>query len=229
VNDAHAAVVKRLLWRLARAGDRTEGPQQLAEIASHMKNTNAFFFERFDHEQQFDVSAIPGLKSAHFFEWSGEKEGEKYVIVCGKIYPECLQMGAIKSSDDGNISHVAVEAFYSVDFDDVSGSNLDMSATEVAELCAKEAIEQKEKRLRDRAEAVLNQLRKKGTRVAIRYDVEGRKLGQWWNGVVLSHRQLVGKEQIQVKYVIDAVSAHRGLKNEMTEWVDLDTDVRIAS
>ena len=72
-NDAHAAVVKRTLWRLAREGDCTEGPRALAEVCVNLKNADAECFGAFDRERQFDVSAMPGLKSSHFFERTKEQ------------------------------------------------------------------------------------------------------------------------------------------------------------
>lgn len=37
------------------------------------------------------------------------------------------------------------------------------------------------------------------------------------------------KEQIEVKYALDALARARGLEEEVTEWVDLDTGVRLAT
>ena len=58
INDAHAAVAKRTLSRLAREGQRTEGHQQLDHAAANLKNTDAFYFELFDREEAYDVSKI---------------------------------------------------------------------------------------------------------------------------------------------------------------------------
>jgi hypothetical protein len=242
VNDAHAAVVKRTLWRLAREGCRTEGPRQLADVAAHLKNTDAFYFDKFDREQQFNVSSIPGIKSSHFFEWDGTKEGDKHVIVLAKVYPAVNQRtGVPLQSDDGNASRLAVESFYSVDFDDASGATMDVSSAEQRELAADAAKERREMRTKERVDAALARFREAGTEVQVRYDVEGKTRGQWWNGVVEEHRRVrvsaeddeeeeedAWKEQIKVKYVVDKAARSRGLEQEMSEWVDLDTDVRLA-
>ena len=92
VNDAHAAVVKRKIWRLAREGERTERPKQLAEMCKTIKNTSAFYFDFFVKENQFKVSAIPGIKLSHCFKWSGKKtqkgQEELYELNCYRQYPE---------------------------------------------------------------------------------------------------------------------------------------------
>ena len=239
VNDAHAAVVKRTLWRLAREGCRTEGPRQLADVAAHLKNTDSYYFDKFDREQQFNVSSIPGIKTSHFFEWDGTMEGEKHVIMLAKVYPTVnARSGAPLLSDDGNLSRIAVESFYSVDFDDASGAAMDVSSAEQRAHAADTVKERREKRAKERIDAALALFRSVGTEVQVRYDVEGKKHGQWWNGVVEEHRRVrvsgeeeeedVWKEQIKVKYVLDQVARSRGLEKEMSEWVDLDTDVCLA-
>ena len=54
-------------------------------------------------------------------------DGDKYVIMCGKNYPTCdKRTGEPLASDDGNMTRVPVEAFYSVDFDDTSDESLDV-------------------------------------------------------------------------------------------------------
>ena len=242
VNDAHAAVVKRTLWRLAREGCRTEGPRQLADVAAHLKNTDSFYFDKFDREQQFNVSSIPGIKSSHFFEWDGTKEGDKHVIVLAKVYPAVDQRtGVPLQSDDGNVSRITVESFYSVDFDDCSGAAMDVSSAEQREHAVDAAKKRREERTKERIDAALARFREAGTEVQVRYDVEGKSRGQWWNGVVEEHRRVrvsgeddeeeeedAWKEQIKVKYVVDKAARSRGLDEEMSEWVDLDTDVRLA-
>ena len=242
VNDAHAAVIKRTLWRLAREGCRTEGPRQLADVAAHLKNTDSFYFDKFDREQQFNVSSIPGIKSSHFFEWDGTKEGDKHVIVLAKVYPAVNQRtGVPLQSDDGNVSRIAVESFYSVDFDDTSGAAMDVSSAEQREYAADAAKKRREECTKERVDAALARFRVAGTEVQVRYDVDGKSRGQWWNGVVEEHRRVrvrgeddeeeeedAWKEQIKVKYVVDEAARSRGLDEEMSEWIDLDTDVRLA-
>ena len=244
VNDAHAAVVKRTLRRLARSGFRTEGPQQLADVAANLKNTDAFFFDKFDREEQFDVSAIPGIKSAHFFEWRGkEMDGDKYVIMCGKNYPACdKRTGEPLASDDGNMTRVPVEAFYSVDFDDASGESLDVDPAVAAAQRSAEAEARRDAKLKEKAEEVLRKLRTPGTRAVVQYESGASKSGkvmtQWWTGVVKNHRKVrrrdddesadIEIEQIEVQFEVNELSKKRGVEEVTTERVDLDTGVRLA-
>jgi hypothetical protein len=238
VNDAHAAVVKRLLWRLARGGQRTEGPRQLADVAKNVKNSTAFFFDKFDREEQFDVSTMPGIKTHHFFEWRDRKmNGDKFVITMGKVYPTLA--GGQLHVDDDNCKQVDVEALYSINFDDVAGEALDVTAEGRKEQKATAANERKQRKLQERVDAALANLRKNGTRVQVRYDVDGRTYGQWWTGTVVDHRAAASGgaadgdstavEQIKVRYDLDKLAKKRGETKEVEEWVDLDTGVRLCA
>ena len=66
----------------------------------------------------------------------------------------------------------------------------------------------------------------------VRYGVEEKSRGQWWNGVVEEHRRVrvrgeddeeeeedAWKEQIKVKYIVDRAARSRGLV-ERDERVD---------
>ena len=132
----------------------------------------------------------------------------------------------------------AMGTFYSVDYDDVTGANLDMGPEKTEAQRVKRAAEaatRREERTKERAMERLQKMRTKGSRVAVRYDLEGSNRHQWWNGVVLEHREVSGDdsnmttEQILVKYVVDELSNARGMIEEMSEWVDLDTYVRLVT
>ena len=118
---------------------------------------------------------------------------------------------------------------------------MDVSSAEQREHVTDAAKERREKRTKERVDAALGRFRQVGTEVLVRYDVEGKTRAQWWNGVVEEHRLVrmsgeddeeeeedAWKEQIKVKYVVDKAARSRGLDEEMSEWVDLDTDVRLA-
>ena len=122
-----------------------------------------------------------------------------------------------------------------------SGAAIYVSSAEQREHAADAAKKRREERTKERIDAALARFREAGTEVQVRYDVEGKSRGQWWNGVVEEHRRVrvsgeddeeeeenAWKEQIKVKYVVDEAARSRGLDEEMIEWVDLDTDVHLA-
>jgi len=244
VNDSHAANVKRLCRRLAREGRRTEGVEQLANVAANLKNSDGFFFELFDREEEYDCSSIDGIRSFHYFEWDAASwtGGDKYTLLCTRFYPELdKRSGALLASNP--IERVEVEAYYSIDFDDHAGLKMDLTRADVRKQRVDDASEAKEARIQKRVNEALQRFRTTGTSVSVRYDADGKKNGEWWSGKVVGHRvidrnEAVGEgdgrgaakhEQILVRFDFNDLARRRGAVGVHDEWVDLDTGVRLVA
>lgn len=103
VCDAHAAHVKHVLKRLARAGTRSEGADHFAAAARKVKKTSAKSFQFLNKTTTFDVSAMAGIKSFHSFELSSQPSASVSIILCRTL------------STDAEGVFMRVESTYSVD------------------------------------------------------------------------------------------------------------------
>ena len=88
------------------------------------------------------------------------------------------------------MTRVPVEPFVSVDFDDADGAHLDVSSVMICEQKAEDVWLRCEAHRKERANRILARRRHVGATVNVRYDVEGKKHSQWWNGVVQGHRRV---------------------------------------
>jgi len=222
VNDAHSAVCKRIIWRVVLDGDRIEGPKMLAELVSNIKNTEATYFEFLDRDEAFDCSSIPGLRGHHFFEWTGKVDEEgKYEILMTKQYPT-----SDAEVDQG--TKVYVQPFFSIDFDDRSGTSLDVSAKDQKQERAAMAETKRKERMQQRAEERLAELRSPGTTVCVRIRNEkGRN--ERWEGTVLRHGpgNDENPETIDVELSVTDLARKRGLVEPKVITVPLDVNVQL--
>lgn len=172
--DAHAAHVKHVLHKLARAGVRSEGAEDFARAAEKVRRTRATSFKFLNKSNAFDVTSMQGIKSFHCFEVVLQPSDAQASILCKTL------------TTDGDGVVLVVTSSYSVD-ENGDASNLDVS--------------RKQGRLEK--EEVL-QLSCIGTEVEVLYEVEfgdGVRESEWSVGVIKAYEKTQDENGIDVELV----------------------------